>query len=50
MQIQLNIDSEELIENDDRFSKANFGSRKNYAIEIRGDKKIFISTWFKKKL
>ena len=33
MRIQLNADSEELIEKDRRFSTANFGSRKNYAIE-----------------
>ena len=32
MRISLNADAEELIENDDRFSKSNFGSRKNYAI------------------
>jgi len=32
MRIALNSDEEELIEKDDRFSKANFGSRKNFAI------------------
>jgi len=32
MRIALNSDEEELIEKDDCFSKANFGSRKNFAI------------------
>ena len=42
MRIQLNVDSKELIENNDRFSKANFGSRKNYAIETAILKKRLI--------
>ena len=33
MRIFLREDVEELIENDDRFSKANYGSRQNYSIE-----------------
>ena len=33
MRIHLNADREEVIENDNRFSKANYGSRKNYSIE-----------------
>ena len=33
MRIQLNANSEQLIESDDVFSKANYRSRKNYAIE-----------------
>ena len=33
MRIQLNSELEELIEKDNRFSTANFGLRKNYAIE-----------------
>ena len=33
MRITLNSPNEELIENDKRFSKANYGSRKNYSIE-----------------
>ena len=32
MRIALSAPGQELIENDDRFSKVNFGSRKNYAI------------------
>ena len=32
MRIALNSKGQELIENDQRFSKANFGSRKNYSI------------------
>ena len=32
IRISLNSDAEELIENDDRFSESNFGSRKNYVI------------------
>ena len=30
----LRLESEELIESDKRFSKANYGSRKNFSIEI----------------
>ena len=33
MQIYLGGDDQEMIEKDKRFSKANYGSRKNYAIE-----------------
>ena len=33
MRIHLRADKEELIENDRRFSKSNYGSRKNYSIE-----------------
>ena len=33
MRIHLSTDREELIENDNRFSKVNYGSRKNYSIE-----------------
>ena len=33
MRILLDSEDEELIENDSRFSKANYGSRKNYSIE-----------------
>ena len=33
MRMHLNSDGEELIERDDRFSKSNHGSRKNYSIE-----------------
>ena len=32
IRIVLNSSKEELIENNDRFSKANYGSRKNFAI------------------
>ena len=32
MRISLNSDKEELIENDERFSKANYGSHRNYSI------------------
>ena len=34
MGIHLRADKEELIENDRRFSKSNYGSRKNFSIEI----------------
>jgi len=33
MRIYLDDDDEEMIESDDRFSKSNYGSRKNYSIE-----------------
>ena len=33
MRMCLNDDKEEKIEHDERFSKANYGSRKNYSIE-----------------
>ena len=33
MRIHLRAEKEELIENDPRFSLANYGSRKNYSIE-----------------
>ena len=33
MQLHVNDDEEEIIEQDSRFSKSNYGSRKNYSIE-----------------
>ena len=42
MQIYLNLDKEEMIKNDPRFSAANFGFRKNYTIATTTSQKRLI--------